>query len=52
MYKVLQTMQPTLDLLEAEYAADHNVRNAILDTLISILKNHKVKPPVVTPEVK
>ena len=43
MFGVIKTITPVLELIETEYADDHNVRNAVIDTLISILKNHKVK---------
>lgn len=45
MFEVIKNMTPVLELIENNYAEDHNVRNAVIDSLISILKNHKVKQP-------
>ena len=45
MYEIIKNISPVLQLIEDKYAEDHNVRNAVIDSLISILKNHKVKQP-------
>lgn len=43
MYEIIKNISPVLELIEKKYSDDHNVRNAVIDSLISILKNHKVK---------
>ena len=52
MFEIIKCITPVLELIESNYGEDHNVRNAVIDSLISILKNHKVKQPQNPPEVK
>jgi hypothetical protein len=52
MFEIIESITPVLKLVEDKYGEDHNVRNAVIDSLISILKNHKVKQPSNTPEAK
>jgi len=45
MFQLLEKFTPILNHIEDNYSEDHNVRNAVIDTLIGILKQSKVKQP-------
>ena len=40
-----------LALVEQDYAQDHNLKNAMIDTISQVLLAHKVQAPAVIPPV-